>query len=130
MDIVTDASAIIAVVVNEPSKPGIVQATQGASLLAPLSVHWEMANAFSAMLKRHRVTLDEALAAIDAYEQIAIRFVDVELKESLQIAHRFNIYAYDAYLLRCAQKLKAPLLSLDVSLLKHARTLNLQVVEI
>ena len=130
MDIVTDASAIIAVVVNEPSKPGIVQATQGASLLAPLSVHWEMANAFSAMLKRNRVTLDEALAAIDVYEQIAIRFVDVELKESLQIAHRFNIYAYDAYLLRCAQKLKAPLLSLDTSLLKHAKTLNLQVVEV
>jgi predicted nucleic acid-binding protein len=69
VDIVVDASVIIAVIVNEPSKSNIVQAAQGASLIAPASISWEIANAFSAMFKRNRITLDEALTAIDIYQQ-------------------------------------------------------------
>ena len=130
MNVVVDASAIIAVVVNEPSKTDIIEATQDASLIAPASIHWEIANAFSAMFKRERVSLDEALDAIDIYKQIPIRFIEVELEESLRIAHQFNIYAYDAYLLRCAQKYKAPLISLDKTLLELAKELKLQVIEV
>lgn len=130
MNIVVDASAIIAVVVNESSKSDIIQSTQNANLIAPASIHWEIANAFSAMFKQNRVNLDEALAAIDVYKQIPIRFIEVELAEALRIAHQFNIYAYDAYLLRCVQKQKAPLLSLDKTLLKLARKMKLQVIEV
>jgi predicted nucleic acid-binding protein len=130
MNIVVDASAIIAVIVNEPSRPNIIQATQDVSLIAPASIHWEIANAFSAMFKRNRVSLEEVLNAIDIYKQIPIRFIEVELEESLRIAHQFNVYAYDAYLLRCAQKQKAPLLSLDKTLLKLAKGLKLQIVEV
>jgi predicted nucleic acid-binding protein len=50
MEFVVDTSVIIAVIVNEPSKPALIRATQGVDLLAPSSVHWEIANAFSAML--------------------------------------------------------------------------------
>ncbi|RMF04647.1 MAG: PIN domain-containing protein [Chloroflexi bacterium] len=130
MSVVIDASAIIAVIVNEPNKPGIIQATQGLSLVAPASIHWEIANAFSAMFKRKRVTLDEALVALDIYKQIPVRFIEVELSESLKIARQLNIYAYDAYLLRCAQKQNAPLISLDKTLLGLAKTLNLRVIEV
>jgi predicted nucleic acid-binding protein len=130
MDVVVDASAIIAVIVNEPSKSDIIQATQGASLIAPASIHWEIANAFSAMFKRSRLSLEEAIKAVAVYKQIPIRFVEVELEESLRVANQLNIYAYDAYLLRCAQKQKAPLLSLDKALLALARQLKLQVVEV
>ncbi|MDH3676149.1 MAG: type II toxin-antitoxin system VapC family toxin [Anaerolineae bacterium] len=130
MDVVVDASAIIAVIVNEPSKSDIIQATQGASLIAPASIHWEIANAFSAMFKRSRLSLEEAIKAVAVYKQIPIRFVEVELEESLRVANQLNIYAYDAYLLRCAQKQKAPLLSLDKALLALAKQLKLQVVEV
>lgn len=130
MDIVVDASAVIAVIVNEPSKQNIIQATQDASLVAPASIHWEIANAFSAMFKRNRIDLDKALQAIDIYKQIPIRFIEVELEESLRIAHQLNIYAYDAYLLRCTQKQKAPLLTLDKRLLELAKELKLQVIEV
>ncbi len=130
MNIVVDASAIIAVIANEPSKPDIIEATQEATLIAPASIHWEIANAFSAMFKRDRVSLDEAVAAIAIYSQIPIRFVDVELEDSLRIAAQLNLYAYDAYLLRCAQKQKSPLLSLDGALLNKAKQLKLQVIEV
>lgn len=130
MDIVVDASAIIAVIANEPSKPDIIKATQGAALIAPASIHWELANAFSAMFKRNRLTFEEAVNALAVYKQIPIRFVAVELEESLRIAEQLNIYAYDAYLLRCTQKQKAPLLSLDQALLSLAKQLKLQVMEV
>ncbi len=130
MDIVVDASAIIAVIVNEPNKANIVQATQGASLIAPASIHWEIGNAFSAMFKRNRLNLEEAIMAVSIYKQIPIRFVEVELEASLQIAKQLNIYAYDAYMLRCSQKQKAPLLSLDKTLIRLAKQLKLQVIEV
>ena len=130
MDIVVDASTIIAVIANEPSKPDIIQATQDATLIAPASIHWEVANAFSAMFKRSRLTLEAAVKALAVYKQIPIRFVEVELEESLRIAGQLNIYAYDAYLLRCTQKQKAPLLSLDKALLTVAKQMKLQVIEV
>ena len=130
MDIVVDASAIIAVIVNEPSKTYIIRVTQGATLIAPASIHWEIANAFSAMFKKDRLTIEDAVNALTIYAQIPIRFVEVELEESLRIAGQLNIYAYDAYLLRCAQKQKAPLLSLDKALVRLAKELKLQVIEV
>jgi predicted nucleic acid-binding protein len=130
MDIVVDASIIIAVIVNESSKPAIVQATQTADLIAPASIHWEIGNAFSAMFKRNRISLDESLKAVEIYKQIPIRFVEVELEEALSIAKQWNIYAYDAYLLRCAQKYTTVLLSLDETLLTIAEQCKVKVIRV
>jgi predicted nucleic acid-binding protein len=129
MEIVIDASAIIAVLVNEPNKARLVAQTAQADLLAPHSVHWEIGNAFSAMLKRERIALPEARAALEIYRRIPIRFVDLELDEALRIADAQRLYAYDAYLIRCAEKYGAPLLSLDRGLLAAARALGVRVLE-
>lgn len=130
MDIVIDASAIIAVVTREPQREALIEATRGGDLLAPYSVHWEIGNAFSAMLRRNRVALEQALGAIRAYASIPIRLLDVDLEASLEIASAVGLYAYDAYLIRCAQQYSAPLLSLDRSLTRAAQALNVQVVEV
>jgi len=129
MEIVVDASVLIAVVANEVDKPKLIALTQKSELIAPLSVHWEMGNAFSAMLKRERITLDQAIAAIEAYLQIPIRFVEVELIDSLALAHELDMYAYDAYLLRCAIKYRSPLLSLDKKLVQFAKSKKIAVLE-
>jgi hypothetical protein len=60
-----------------------------------------------------QIPLAPALEAVGIYRQIPIRFVDVELEESLKIAGELGIYAYDAYLIRCALKYRAPLISLE-----------------
>ena len=67
-------------------------------MIAPRSVHWEIGNAFSAMLKRERIKIEQALQAVKLYRRIPIRFVDVELEETIEIADAVGIYAYDAYL--------------------------------
>lgn len=64
MELVIDTSVIIAVLVNEPSKKKLIELTVGADLLAPESVHFEIGNAFSAMLKRNRIALPQVVQAI------------------------------------------------------------------
>ena len=130
MDIVVDTSVIIAVIASEPEREALVELTTGADLIAPHSVHWEIGNAFSAMLRRERVRVEQAIQAIRLYQQIPIRFVDVELEESLQIADTLGIYAYDAYLIRCALKYKSPLISLDRKLVNAAKEMKARVMEV
>jgi predicted nucleic acid-binding protein len=130
MEIVVDASVLIAVIVNEAEKDALIVMTSGAELVAPLSVHWEIGNAFSAMLRRKRITLEQALQAIDIYLGIPIRFVEVELVDSLQLADDLNLYAYDAYLVRCAGKYRLPLLTLDAKLAEMAKSKKIQVLEV
>lgn len=130
MDVTVDASVIIAVIANEAERDRLVKLTQGANLVAPPSVHWEIGNAFSAMLKRNRITLHQALKALEVYRRIPIRFAEVELDEALTIAAQSNIYAYDAYLIRCALKYNAPLISLDKELVRVAGEQGVNVIEV
>ena len=130
MDMVVDTSVLIAVIAEEPQKERLVALTQGADLIAPSSVHWEIGNAFSAMLKRNRITLHQALTAMTVYERIPIRFVSVEIAESLKLAAELNIYAYDAYLIRCALKYDVPLITLDRNLASIARESGVALIEV
>ncbi len=130
MEVVIDASVLIAVITNEDEKEKLVVLTSEAELIAPLSVHWEIGNAFSSLLKRKRVTLEEALEAIDIYLQIPVRFVEVELTESLELADELGLSAYDAYLIRCAAKYRLPLLTLDGKLAQAAKKKKIQVLEV
>ena len=130
MDIVVDTSAIIAVIANESEKEALVELTTGADLIAPRSVHWEIGNAFSAMLRGERIKVEHAIQAVKVYQQIPIRFVDVELEETLRIADALGIYACDAYLIRCALKYRAPLISLDRNLVHAAKEVKVKVMEV
>ena len=130
MEIVVDASALIAVIVNEAQKPLLIEMTRAAGLIAPASIHWEIGNAFSAMLKRRHITLEQALQAIEIYQDIPVRYVEVELTEAVELAAELNIYAYAAYLLRCAEKYRAPLLTLDEQLVRAARQKGISVLEV
>jgi predicted nucleic acid-binding protein len=130
MEVVVDASVLIAVIVNEKQKNALVKITHEADLIAPASIHWEIGNAFSVMLKRQRITVKQALQAINIYQQIPLRFVEIELSDALELAAELNINAYDAYLLRCAAKYRAPLLTLDEQLIRLAPQKGVKILEV
>ncbi|MDQ3815687.1 MAG: type II toxin-antitoxin system VapC family toxin, partial [Armatimonadota bacterium] len=113
MNLVVDTSVLIAVIANEPEKAALVTQTQGADLFAPHSIYWEMGNAFSAMLKRQRITVEQAKAAVEVYRQIPLTLMEVDLVQAVELASQLNIYAYDAYIIACAINQDCPLLSLD-----------------
>lgn len=130
MKFVVDASVIFAVIANEPEKDQLIEITKGADLLAPASVHWEIGNAFSVMMKRGRVSLEQALEAIEIYRKIPIRYTEVELENSLAIVAKYGIYANDAYLLRCATKYNTAIITLDRKLAQVGQEMNIEVIEV
>ncbi len=66
-EIVVDTTVIIAVIANEASKSKIIDATLGATLVAPSSLDVEIGNAFSRMFKRQRIELGAAEKALSAH---------------------------------------------------------------
>jgi len=130
MNIVVDTSVIIAVITNEAHKEKLVQIAKGTELIAASSLHWEIGNAFSAMFKRNRINLEQAMSALSAYRQIPIRYFDISLALALELSHELNIYAYDAYVIGCAIERHSPIISLDNSLLEASRKAGVKVVEV
>ena len=130
MTLVVDASVLLAVLMSEPERAKIIELTKDVDLIAPSSVHWEIGNALSSMLKRGRMTLVQAESLLKNYEKIPIRFVEVSLHESIRISADRKIYAYDAFLIACARDQRCRLISLDKALLQASKDSGIQVVEV
>ena len=129
MNMVADTNIFLAVVLNEPEKGHIMEATSEAVLSAPEILPYEIGNALSAMVKRRRVSRAEALAAKKAASLIPVRLVSINVHEALELAIENNIYAYDAYFLHCAKSLAQPLMSLDKKIKQVARDIGVDLVE-
>ena len=130
MRILVDTSAILGVLLNEGSKEGIVAKTKGASLIAPASIHWEIGNAVSSLIKRKKLSGRIALQLIEEYQKIPIQYLDVDLKETISVIEKHGIYAYDAYMVVCAKRYRLPLLTLDTGLIYVARMEKIRIVEV
>ena len=130
MDITIDTSVVLAVVCGEAARERAIKLTTGHTLIAPPSLDWEVGNALSAMLKRERITPAQADACLAAYGKIPVKLVDVDLRQALALTARLKAYAYDAYMLVCAQQSGTSLLTLDDALKIHAASLGIDVLEV
>ena len=130
MNIVVDTSILVAVLVSEPERARLVELTKDADLVAPGSVHWEIGNALAAMMKRRRLQLDQVATALKAYEQIPIRYRDVDLQTAMEIAAEHNLCAYDAYIIACAHEHRCAMMTLDRNLAEAAKRAHVSVVEV
>ena len=128
--ILVDASAVLAVILEEPEKAGILEATAGSEAKAPGCLRWEVGNAFSAMVKRGRLAESESIAALKIFETIPVQEVDVDLEGALALAMKHQIYAYDAYYLMAARNHRVALLTLDGKMRDVARTEGINLKEI
>ena len=130
MDIVIDTSALIAVIVGEPERKKIIEITKGNTLIGPGSIPWEISNAFSAMFKRNRLTIEEAQKGLLIFNGIPLRYIEPDFVKVLHLSKQTEMYAYDAYFLDCAIRHKAPLLTLDKKLKVSAQHLNVETMEV
>jgi len=130
MKIVIDASIILSVILGEDKKQKVISATSGFDLISPLCLPWEIGNALSACLKKNRFNLKEINIAWRAFETIPIKLSNVNVVDSLNIAKKFNLYAYDCYYIQCAMSHNLPLLSLDKKMIDVSQNLNLKIVEV
>ncbi len=130
MDIAIDTSALIAVIVGEPERDRIVELATGKTLIGPGSIPWEIGNAFSAMFKQNRLTLDEAKKGLLIFDSIPLRYVKPDFANALKISKQANMYAYDAYILDCASSNHAVLLTLDKKLKTAAKNFDIETMEV
>ncbi len=129
MEIVADASAFLAVVLNESDRDWVIHKTTGRSMVSPEVLPYEIGNALIAMERKGRLNDREILRAFDLTQRIAVRLVSVKIHEAIKIAVRFNIYAYAAYYLQCCIENKLSLISLDDRMCDIAGRLGIKVVE-
>jgi predicted nucleic acid-binding protein len=129
-EIIVDANIFLSVILNEPEKSRIITLTQGHTLVVPEVFPYEIGNALSAMMKRKRLDKEQALQSFAIFETIPLRLIKVDITQAINLAHQFNIYAYDAYYLEIALRLQLPLMTLDKQMKTTGYNLQLNMVEV
>ena len=129
MDLLIDASALMSILINEPEKAGIVNATRNCELLAPSVMPYEIGNALTRLIKRQILDENQVIMAYNDFKKIPLRILEVDMENALKIACHYGIYAYDAYYLEIAFRLNLPFLTLDEPMKKIAVKLNIKVLE-
>jgi predicted nucleic acid-binding protein len=129
MKIIADTNTFIAVALNEPEKNIIIRLTEGHNLVAPEVLPFEIGNALTAMMKKNTLKKEEVASAWEMVQQIPVDLRRTDIKSALKIATKFNIYAYDAYFLECADSLRSPLLTLDPGMKRVAREIGIAILE-
>ena len=129
MDIVADASAFLAVVLNEAARDSIIQRTAGRRIVAPEVLPYEIGNALVVVRKKGRLSDAQILRAYDSAQRIAVTLLPVTIPHAVKLAMQFGVYAYDAYYLQCCVENRLPLLSLDARMCEVARRLQIETLE-
>jgi predicted nucleic acid-binding protein len=129
MKIIADTNTFIAVALNEPEKAKIIQLTEGHELIAPDVLPFEIGNALTAMMKKNTLRKEEVESAWEIVQQIPVDLRHTDIKSALSIAIKFNLYAYDAYFLKCAENLHSPLLTLDHGMQRVAQEMGITILE-
>jgi predicted nucleic acid-binding protein len=128
MDILLDASVIMAIILDEPNKDVAIKLTRGSTLLSPAMICYEIGNALISLYKRHKLREDEVTAAYNSFKKIPIRTLEVNMGKAFEISCKYNIYAYDSYYIEAAKRLKLPLITFDTSMQNVASDMNISVL--
>lgn len=121
---VIDASALAALVFNEPEQSEIAEQIRGASLLAPTLIDYELASVCLKKLRRYSRQRDALLAALALVKRMDIKQVRVDPAEVTILADEVGMTAYDAAYLWLSLAHRAPLITLDQKLGRVATSLT------
>ena len=129
MDVLIDAGALMPILINEPEKESIINLTKNCELLAPSVLPYEIGNALTRLKRRQIMDDKQIMAAYSDFKSIPLRLLEVDIENALKIACKYAIYAYDAYYLEMASRLRLPLLTIDRPMRDVALKLKLIVLE-
>lgn len=127
MIVVIDASALLAVILDEPERAFLLGATLGVHLVAPAALPFEIANALVGMHRRHRLSIAEAQDAWQLFTRVQVELLETDLRATLDLALERGTYAYDALYLLLAKSTALPLVTLDRRMQRLAEELGVDV---
>ena len=118
--VVVDASALAALVFQEPRGDAIRQRLDGAAVYAPSLLRFELANTAWKKIKRQPADASKILAALAVVldDRSGLIWHDVDAADAVLLAQATGTTAYDASYLWLAATLGADLVTLDDQLAK------------
>ena len=128
MELVADASAFLAVVLNEEDRQWVIEKTFGCMIVSPEVLPYEISNALIAVRRKGRLNDEEILAAFEMSQKIAVKLLPIRIHDAMKIAIKFETYAYDAFYIQCCLESKLPLISLDNRMCEIAENLGIRVL--
>ena len=118
---VIDASALAAVLFNEPDAETVMDEVRGCNLAAPMLLPFEIASVCRKKLRQHPARHTDLLTAFGMMSQSGIAQAAVDLDEVLALSERKRLSVYDAAYLWLAEQLGVDLVTLDARLAAAAR---------
>ncbi len=112
---VIDASAVAAVLFDEPEAEPIAESVAG-RLIAPHLLRYELASVCTTKRIRHPARSDEIQSRYGLLDQLDISYVESDWRDLPRLAQRWALSAYDAAYLQLALARNAPLVTLDARL--------------
>jgi predicted nucleic acid-binding protein len=110
---VVDASALAALLFDEPEAGAVAERLEDGNLVAPALLSFEIASVCLKKLRSSPQQREALLAAFALYARMPIEVVEVDHADTLRLAEAFGLSSYDAAYLWLAQKLAAELVTLD-----------------
>jgi predicted nucleic acid-binding protein len=112
---VVDASAVAAVLFDEPEAEPVL-ATISGSLIAPSLLPYELASVCATKLARHPAEAQAILSRYGLFSQLDLSLAEPDWTALPQLALDFALSAYDAAYLQLALRQRARLVTLDARL--------------
>ena len=113
---IVDASALAALLFGEPEGEAMAAALEGAQLMAPRLLPFEIANVCLTKIRRSPRDRSRLLEAFGLYHRLEIELVDVSHQRCVLAALSSGLTAYDAAYFTLAQDTGADLVTLDAEL--------------
>ena len=129
MEIVLDASAIMAVIANEPEREFVIKNTRSSIIIAPSIISFEISNGLTRLMRKNIIDSKEKMInLIRNFKKMPIKIAEIDIEKALEIAWDYKIYAYDACYLETAKRLDLTLLTFDENMKKIGKDLGLNII--
>ena len=120
---------LLAVLLNEPTRRALVNATEGYSLVGAPSLPWEIGNALVAGVRRKQISAADVQQAWASYQSVPVRLAHIDAGRAVNLSLEVGLYAYDGYVLETALAEGLALLTLDLGLARAAQKIGVKLQE-
>jgi len=110
---VVDASAVAAILFDEPEADDVANTVEGAHLVAPFQLDYELANVCVVKSRRRPAERDEIVRTFDLRDRLNVQMRAVDAAGVVAIAEATGLTAYDASYFWLARSLGVELVTQD-----------------
>lgn len=121
---VLDASALGALIFNEPDAESIADRLADATIIAPTLIWFELASACLKKIIKYSAEVDKIMSAFQLGTKMRITTVDVDHAAVVNLAQKTRLTTYDASYLWLAQETGGRLITIDKRLADAASSIS------